>query len=219
MPCCYSTFLGECAQLALWRIEESVEELKKMCSTEWQKDLFSHPRRQSEQLASRLLLQRLSVELGQSVTGLSKTSQGAPSLVGSSYYCSISHDWPYASAILHKDQSVGIDVAALTSQALQVREKFLSKYELIYCQDEAQATLYWAAKEAVYKYTGGKVKDFKQIRILTTNELQNKSQLQNKGRLQIHLGEEILNLGYFWLRTHVVAYLPLEGEVPTTSLE
>ena len=217
MPCCYSTSLREKGGLALWRIEESAEELQKMCEVEWlQYSLPSHPRRQAEQLASRLLLYRLSRLAGQSVTGLYKTSQGAPYLVGSSCRCSISHDWPYAAAILHTEHAVGVDVAERNAQALQVRNKFLSKYELSYCQSEAQASLYWAAKEAAYKYTEGRLKDFKHMRLQFDSESPDGS--QKSGRLRMRLGEEEVLLGYFWLKTHVVVYLPLEEEVTFPTL-
>lgn len=208
MPLCYSTPLNKYGQLGIWKIQESSPQLEKM----WTKihptctEIPRHPQRKQEFLASRLLLSELAKEITPAPIRLQKTTQGSPYLVGSRYSCSLSHAWPYAAACLQLDHPVGIDIAALNTQALRISPKFLSKNEQAKCLDKKYATLYWAAKEATYKYTGGHVKHFKSMHLETP------SALQDRGRLQISLPKTppyTLSLGYFFLETHVLVYVPL----------
>ena len=206
MPCCYKVSSRKYGNIGIWKITETAKELKSRWQGTLPEALPVHPRRQSEWLASRLLLQVLAKATGLEETTVCKTAKGAPYLLGSGYGCAISHDWPYAAAMLQCSAKAGIDIAALDAQALQVRTKFLSKEELSHCHSKDQATLYWAAKEAAYKYTGGKVQDFKAMQLQP-------SKLQKSGQLQMQLGEELLSVGYFCMETHVVAYVPI-GAAP-----
>lgn len=86
------------------------------------------------------------------------------------YFLSLSHTNKYVASIVHSDKRVGVDIEKISNKALKVASKFLSpeEYKTLSKQidKELYATIYWAAKEALYKLHGKKSLIFaKQIKV------------------------------------------------------
>jgi phosphopantetheinyl transferase len=93
-----------------------------------------------------------------------------PHFTEGNYYLSISHTNKYVASIVHPEKLVGIDIEKISNKALKVASKFLSKeeFELLHKQTDKElyATIFWAAKEALYKLYGKKSLIFaKQLKV------------------------------------------------------
>ena len=138
-------------KLAVWKIEESEEDLEKPLS-------LTHPQRQA--LAARktssgrqgyLAVRSALVSLGIRLEELITTKEGIPQLQEG--FCSLSHSERYAAAV-YAPELVGIDVEAYRPKILRIAKKFTHKNELVFLQDLDQIkalTRLWTAKEAIYK--------------------------------------------------------------------
>ena len=138
-------------KLAVWKIEESEEDLEKLLS-------LTHPQRQA--LAARktingrqgyLAVRSALVSLGICLEELITTEEGIPQLPEG--FCSLSHSERYAAAV-YAPEMVGIDVEAYRPKILMIAKKFTHKNELVFLQDLDQInalTRLWTAKEAIYK--------------------------------------------------------------------
>jgi phosphopantetheinyl transferase len=87
-----------------------------------------------------------------------------PFLPGEEYHFSISHCGDYAAAIVSRDKRVGVDIEIPVEKILWIKDKFLSTEELADFGDKDidQLTLYWSAKEAVFKWDGNGGIDFRE---------------------------------------------------------
>lgn len=74
---------------------------------------------------------------------------------------SISHSYAKLAVIAHQGISTGIDIEKIRDKIGLIQHKFLSETERLECDNNVGTlTLYWAAKEAVYKAYGKKNLDF-----------------------------------------------------------
>ncbi len=209
MPVHYRDTVGKHGRVGLWHIAEPIATLRAL----WPKEVpvertpLTHPRRQREHLASRLLLLQLAVSASQPhQRGVSKTKQGVPYLLDSGYSCSLSHDWPYAAALLLPGAQAGIDIAVLDTRAFRVGARFLCKAEQTHCSTPHHATLYWAAKEATYKCFKGEIKDFTQLQVLPPGKLLHVGYVYVKVSVW---SPAVLCMRYVFFLGYVVVYGPL----------
>lgn len=83
-----------------------------------------------------------------------------PHFTEANYFLSFSHTNNYAASIVHPEKRVGIDIEKIDNKALKVASKFLNmnEYKILSKQFDKElfATVYWAAKEALYKLHGKK---------------------------------------------------------------
>lgn len=143
-------------RLGLWRIdgleirfESEFPELAAQLSVR-------HPRTQLQRYASRLLLAEMLGEM----PDVSKDENGRPLLLNHPLEISISHTEGYA-AILLGTGKLGVDVQHYKPNVMKVRDRFLDNRELEMTPDIETTTLFWAAKEAVYKYNALPGLDFR----------------------------------------------------------
>ena len=151
MPITNDFFPSIPTKLAVWSIEESMDELR---------SYVPQSIVQSEELSSRktdggkkgYIAARIAVKsLGISLTDLSFTKQGEPQLPNG--FCSLSHCQDYAAAVVGQNP-VGVDVEAHREKIVRIASKFVhvNEYPFILSEDEiALLTRLWTAKEAVYK--------------------------------------------------------------------
>lgn len=139
-------------EIFLWHLDESILKLEqifnKECSAENALYLPKFPKRRMEVMAELILLNRHGYE------GLKHDKYGAPCLLDSSKQISISHCRDYVCVCL-SDYPVGVDIETWGQRAWKVREKFLSKEEIVMTEcekNEKLALLLWCAKEAAFKY-------------------------------------------------------------------
>lgn len=115
-----------------------------------------HPRTQLQRYASRLLIHEMIGDMPE----VWKDDHGKPHLRGFDMEISISHTEGYAAVLLGSGK-LGVDVQHYKPNVMKVRDRFLDDGELQMAQDIETTTLFWAAKEAVYKYNAEPGLDFK----------------------------------------------------------
>lgn len=150
--------------LAIWKIDESVEELLSYFSSlkevfSSQIALMSSEKRQKEFLAVRVLI--LSMLGGEN--GVFYDKNGRPSLENRSEYISISHTKGYATVVMHPSRKVGVDIEQFREKIFRIKHKFLSPTELsqIDSQNELKhLTLLWSAKETLFKISDNNLVEF-----------------------------------------------------------
>ncbi len=127
-------------------------------------------KRRTERLSTLLLAKRL---FGQTAF-VTHASDGSPLLTGveNAPHISVSHSGS-AYALSVSPVRHGIDIERHSPTAFRLRGKFLSQEEeALLAQTnlppEAAATLFWSAKEAVYKCAGGEARTVTDVLLTTT---------------------------------------------------
>ena len=143
-------------RLGLWRIDGSENRFEKHFPEQSAELSVRHPRTQLQRYASRLLLAEMLGEM----PVVSKDEHGKPLLPNHPFELSISHTEGYA-AILLGTGRLGVDVQHYKPNVLKVRDRFLDDRELQMADDIETSTLFWAAKEAIYKYNAKPGLDFR----------------------------------------------------------
>ena len=143
-------------RLGLWKIDGSESRFAKEFPELAEELSVRHPRTQLQRYSSRLLLAEMLGEMPQVL----KDVHGKPLLPDQPFELSISHTEGYA-AILLGNGKLGVDVQHYKSNVMKVRDRFLDENELEMAQDIETTTLFWAAKEAVYKYNAKPSLDFR----------------------------------------------------------
>ncbi|MBI1306456.1 MAG: 4'-phosphopantetheinyl transferase superfamily protein [Bacteroidetes bacterium] len=147
------------SSIAIWKIEESFEELQNSGNRSAQISDITHPERNRQWLACRKALESL---VGDSILTLFKDEAGKPHLE-SNGYISLSHTAGYAVAI-HGPNPVGIDVEEISNRVERIAKRFVSDIEESWIRPENRnEDLFqiWCAKEAIFKLYGRKSVDFK----------------------------------------------------------
>ena len=142
------------AEIAVWQITETEEELKTLSST---------PSDEMEEISwiksetmrkQRLAVRALLNELFDEKVYLSHHDNGKPFQENRVTNISITHTDKYVAVILHDTEDVGIDIESLDRDFSAVELKALSEDEIEDLDDEKrneQLAIYWCAKEAIYK--------------------------------------------------------------------
>ncbi|MEK6482156.1 4'-phosphopantetheinyl transferase superfamily protein [Catalinimonas sp. 4WD22] len=151
---------------ALWKIEGPWTELLKereISEEEYELlDSIHHPTKKAEFLASRLALHALLSSVGIEEYTMYKDSHGKPHIMQYSFHISLANSYPYATAIIHMDAPVGIDIEKPSEKLIRVQHKFLHPSEWSTFKDnQERLCLAWCAKESLYKLHGRKNLSFK----------------------------------------------------------
>lgn len=143
---------------ALWKITEDVEELKALLNPpEDVPSALSHPIKQCEFLASKVLTQRLVKQFNQPYQGIYKDEFGKPYLVNSPLHLSQSHSYPYVAVILDSVKNVGIDIEQRKETLYRVANRVFSETELKNVENDlTKLCILWCAKETLIKLYGKK---------------------------------------------------------------
>ena len=159
MPIFFQHQINETTRLGIWKIEESEDFFKN--NVPLQRDV-THPHKRLQHLAGRFLLQFLFSDFPYELIQIADTRK--PFLQGEQYHFSISHCGDFAAAIVSKDRRVGIDIEIPVEKIGKIRDKFLRKEEMIHypVSDIQYLTLFWSAKEAVFKWYGDGGVDFRE---------------------------------------------------------
>lgn len=146
------------AEIAVWKIEETEQELLKICSVptdELEEIMFiQNEQKRREKLAVRALLN----EVFEEKVYLEHHDNGKPFLENNPCEISITHTQKYVAIITHPDEYVGIDIESLDRDFSAVEQRALSEDEIEDLADDdevekkkKQLAIYWCAKEAIYK--------------------------------------------------------------------
>lgn len=156
--------IGKGAYIGLWQIDEDLEKLVSGIELdEEEKKTFSgfkSDQRKKQWLAYRHLLKEMTNERGLKIH---YSKEGKPYIPGSVSGISVSHTDEYAAVIIAENAEAGIDIELPKPRILKIRNRYLHPEEdkIISDNDIEELTLYWCAKEALYKLNGRKNIDFK----------------------------------------------------------
>ena len=156
--------VGKSGKLGIWHITETIDELLNMKKIS-KGDIailesFSYEKRKKEWLVARILTERLCGEKGIQIL---YDENNKPSLKGSKKHISLSHSHDLLAVILD-DTPTGIDIELVKPNILKIKDKYMSDAELKALQkdnQDEQLTVFWCAKESLYKLYGKKELEFK----------------------------------------------------------
>ena len=163
MPVFFQHQINEYTRLGVWKIEETEDFFKGNVP---QHREVTHPHKRLQHLAGRFLLQYLFPDFPYELIQIADTRK--PFLPDERYHFSISHCGDYAAAIVSSKNRVGVDVEEPVEKILTIQNKFLSNKEREQFLSELQTpdfrlpTLFWSAKESVFKWYGNGGVDFRQ---------------------------------------------------------
>ena len=136
----------------IWKINESLSVLQNMTK---EKSKIKNIIKRKEFYASRILIKNLCKSFNIKYNGIIKKDSGKPYLKNRTENISISHSFPYVTGILNKEKKCGIDIEKIQKKILKINNKFLSKSELDKTKNNTKKnTIYWTAKESLYKLKG-----------------------------------------------------------------
>ena len=198
MPLTNIIYLDAGRRIGCWQITESIDELSESLTID--ADLEErikncHERRVKELLATRVMLKQL---MQNSEEKIVYDENRKPSLKYGSEKISISHSRDRVVILMSKSVEVGIDVEYVGEKILRIKEKFLTEKELEFAgEDLVKGTIYWCAKESLYKFYGERELDFRKNLILSDFEVQRKGHFQAKIVQEQFYKEMIVNYCVF----------------------
>jgi phosphopantetheinyl transferase len=177
MPLFYQHNINEATKLGIWRIEEPEYFFLQKVPLH---NKVSHPYKKLQHLAGRYLLPILFEDFPLEEIVIADTKK--PFLENEKYHFSISHSGNFVAAIASKKNRVGVDVELVTPRIKNISDKFLSDSEKKYIDTWVElpqlqlelTTVYWSAKEAVFKWYGkGEINFRGHIEILSVTHNRN----------------------------------------------
>jgi phosphopantetheinyl transferase len=142
------------SKIGVWKITETEDELLNVFSRKGfdKSNILETKSKQrlKQWLATRLLL----CEFFDNVT-ISYDIYGKP-ILDNNWFISISHSNDFVAINLNKKTHCGIDIEKTSSKIDRIKHKFLNPSDLKNVTSLEQLTLYWGAKEALYKCYGKK---------------------------------------------------------------
>ena len=197
------------AEIAVWHVTETEEELIKLSSVPTDEmeeiSLFRSESQRRQKLAVRALLN----EVFEEKMYLNHHDNGKPYLENCVTNISITHTENYVAIIISDDDELGIDIESLDRNFAVVEQKALSEDEIEDLNDDKkneQLAIYWCAKEAIFKrMSQNRVNYAEQIEVEKFN-------LKKEGELEatfIHKDEyeEEFELEYMMFDRHVLVWL------------
>jgi len=188
MPLVYQQNINAATQMGVWHISEA-EDFFSIVPVQ---NEITHPHKRLQHLAGRFLLKALHPDFPLELIKIADTRK--PFLEDEAYHFSISHCKDYAAVIISKNQRCGVDIELVNDKIDRIIPKFLTAEECFLMPEDAtkkNATLFWCAKESIYKWQGSGGTDFKKhIRIESYTGNLDKGIVhclfKNKIALQVH---------------------------------
>ena len=158
MPLLEIEQLNEHQFIGYWNVVESIEGLSVGFNFDIEEDnsLITHPTKQMEWLATRILMKCILDFTNLDYHGILKDEFGKPWLKDSEYYISVSHCFPMVVVILDTEHPVGIDLERSRKQIDKIAPRFLSSDEMAFSTSTDHHLIMWAVKETLYKLHGRK---------------------------------------------------------------
>ncbi|WP_031530389.1 4'-phosphopantetheinyl transferase family protein [Dyadobacter crusticola] len=170
MPLVHSEMIEETCTLLLWKLTETETELRENLGNRFnieELNNISHPQKVREWLASRMLIKTLAERFGIAYVGLHKDEHGKAFLIDNESHISITHTSEFVAVAINPSAAVGIDMEKSDAKLQRTANKYLSPEEFAHAENDiSRLSIYWCAKEALYKMYGKKKISFKEaIRI------------------------------------------------------
>jgi 4'-phosphopantetheinyl transferase len=188
--------------LLVWEISENFEELKNALPENvfFEEELkeLKHEAKVREFLASRLAIIRLMQLLGLEFKGLQKDEHGKPFLKDHDFQFSLTHSINYIGVVMHPTQALGVDIERPSLKIKRILPRLFTAQEIELINDDLKLmSIFWSAKEALYKLYGKRRVDFRQhLRIFNdpaTNEFRGEILMPDHQKTHQLMIEEIEN--------------------------
>lgn len=168
MPLFLQKHINATTKLAIWHIQE--DEAFFLVKVPLQSNI-THPHKRLQHLAGRYLLRFLFPDFPNEEILIATTRK--PFLPDEQYHFSISHCGNFAAAIVSKNERVGIDIEIEAPKVAKIAHKFLNNHEQLMVDSwqltvlpstnhYQMHTLFWSAKETIFKWWGNGDVDFKE---------------------------------------------------------
>lgn len=167
MSLAYQKQIGPTIRIALWKIEESTEELLSQLQLNGSEKAYlqriDKGKRTAHWLGTRVLLRKMLQTNG--YIDCPSDANGKPYLTNFPQKISLTHSFDYAGAMLSDVGEVGIDLELVSNKIERIASRFLQPTELAFIAGPhriKQLYACWCAKEAVYKLQGKKGVSFRE---------------------------------------------------------
>ena len=210
MPLIRLQKINDNSWLGLWRVEEEMKwfydqiDLSKEDTYAYSK--ISNELKKFEWLSTRMVMKALVKEMGIEYMGIIKDDHGKPFLRECSFPISVTHSYPYVSAIIHRNLEVGIDLEKLKNdKILRIAKKFTNPREYAFANENPRIlTLIWCAKESLYKLHGRKFVVFRENLEVEPFEPFETGELT--GWLKLETGDQAFKLNYETTQHFFITY-------------
>ena len=150
--------LSDCAALGLWHLTEEPSALLPLlpyaAEYETRQPPITHAQRRAEWLAGRVLAHTMLQTLPDATDGpIGNDANGRPYFLHQAELAlSLSHSGAWVAAVVSTRGRVGTDVECIREKAQKLAPRFLAESERADAGDDAaKFSLYWSAKETLYK--------------------------------------------------------------------
>ena len=151
--------VGTSTKVLIWKIEESIDELKNGISLTKKSATRLDSMKSELHQKGFLSIRHLLKEVGLTDADLQYDEFGKPHL-STGRYISISHSYTFTAIIFSYDTPVGIDIEKQREKILKIAHKFtpIEEYKTIANVDAliSKLTIVWGSKESLYKIYGKK---------------------------------------------------------------
>jgi phosphopantetheinyl transferase len=160
MSLVYQKELDRFTSFAIWKIEETAEELLAQLQLKHHEisylDTLINGKRNLHWLSTRVLLRTMMNT--DDYIDCQVDSSGKPYLTNFPHHISLSHSFDYAAVMISRNKPVGIDIELVKDKIERIAHKFMNEEELLFISHDRVEHLYvcWCAKEAIYKLHGKK---------------------------------------------------------------
>lgn len=163
MPLFFNKTVNNRLQLVVWELTESLEFFKdRVAYNEERLESIKVEEKKREYLAGKFVLEKAAELQGMKYIGCQKDEHGKPFLVAGEYEISLTHTSDYIGVVFCEGSPVGIDIERPRDQIFRVLPRLYTPDELqAVGDDKDKATVYWSAKEALYKLYGKRSVDFR----------------------------------------------------------
>lgn len=152
MPLLLSKPISPYSAYAVWNIQETNQVLLNMTDETIPDGL--NPTRLAEWIVGRVLVKGLCSQFELKYRGIEVGDTGKPQLAGTTAEISISHSFPMAAAMIHLNNSCGIDLERTRRKLINIQGKFINQTEHHYADNLDKLCAIWCGKEVLYKIYG-----------------------------------------------------------------
>lgn len=207
MPIFFNKLIANEIHLMVWQFNESFENLLGLVALTIEQqdtlDSISSIEKKKEYLGGMMVLKRIGSSLGIDTVVIDKTPDGKPYFVDSDWEISLTHTVDFVAAVARKHFPIGIDIERPQEKILKIINRLFSDDEVAYIgKDIIKASIYWSAKEALYKLYGKRKIDFTKDLKLTWESGQLTGEISMPDYKNKHMFH-IENLGKYYF---VIAY-------------
>ncbi|ARV07491.1 4-phosphopantetheinyl transferase [Polaribacter sp. SA4-10] len=159
MPLYKTLTISPSTNAFIWKIEESIEELKQGITLTESNEARMNSMKSNLHQKGFLSIRHLLKEVGLSDADLQYDEYGKPHLTNGRYI-SITHSFEFTAIIFSNETPVGVDIEKQREKILKIAHKFtpIEEYKTIANVDAliSKLTIVWGGKESLYKIYGKK---------------------------------------------------------------